>query len=119
MMLEILEMRIEVARADAVKYATRCEQLVANGDLTAALEVCKDVPIDAPHCSLTAKSENAERLRKAAGRKLSDPAWWRKALETQAIRNYEGEQIAQCKVTNYVSDGLAAYHAKYKLRKAQ
>ena len=117
MTFEVLEMRVEEARDGAVKYALRCQQLVATGDLAAALEVCKEVSIDPPHCSLIAKSENAEKLRSTAGRKLSDSAWWRKTLETEAIRNYEGEQIAQGNVTNFVSDGLAAYHAKYKTRR--
>lgn len=117
MTLEILEARVAEARRSAVKYATRCEQLEAKGDLAAALQVCKELSIDPPQCSLTAKSSNAEHLRDAAARKLSDSEWWKKALETQAIRYYEGEQRAQGKVTNFVSDGLAAYHEKYKTKR--
>lgn len=117
MTLEILEMRVEKARERAVEYAAHCEQLVANGDLAAALQVCNELSLDPPQCSLTAKSANAERLRDAATRKLSDPKWWKKELETHAIRNYEGEQIAQGRVTNFVSDGLAAYHAKYEAKR--
>ena len=116
MTLEVLEARVEEARAKAVQFASRCEHLVASGDLATALEVCKEAAIDPPQCSLTAASENAQRLRDAAGRKISDPAWWKKSLESSAVRVYEGEQIAQGKVTNFVSDGLAAYHAKHKKR---
>jgi hypothetical protein len=116
MTLEVLEALVEEARAKAVQYASRCAHLVIKGDLVTALEVCKEASIDHPQCSLTATSENAKRLRDAAGRKMSDPAWWKKSLESSAARAYEGEQIAQGKVTNFVSDGLAAYHAKHKRR---
>lgn len=117
MTLEILERQVEKVRANAVNYAERCKQLVSGGDLAAAITMCNELSIDPPQCSLTATSENAQRLRNTAMRKLSDPKWWAKTLEMQAIRRYEHEQIVQGKVTNFVSDGLAAYHAKYKAKR--
>lgn len=117
MTLEILEARVSEARGEANNLASRCEKLVALGELAAALAVCREASIDPPQCSLTAASENAHRLREAAARKLGDPKWWGKALEDKAIRSYEAEQMAAGKVTNYVSDGLFAYHEKYKSKR--
>lgn len=117
MTLEILERQVEEARANAVKYAGRCEQLISRGDLAAAIAVCIELSIESPQCSLTATSENAQNLRAAAARKLSSPKWWVTGLEKQAIRIYEHQQIIEGKVTNVVSDGLAAYHAKYKAKR--
>jgi hypothetical protein len=117
MTLEFLERQVEEARANAVNYAERCEQLVSLGDLAAAIAVCNELSIEPPQCSLTVTSENAQKLRTAAARKLSDPKWWIKALETQAIRRYEHQQMVQGKVSNFVSDGLAAYHAKHKAKR--
>ncbi len=117
MTLEILERQVEEARANAVNYAERCEQFISGYDLAAAIAVCNELSIDPPQCSLTATTENAQRLRNAAARKLADPKWWEKALETKAIRRYEHGQLVQGNVTNFVSDGLAAYHAKYKAKR--
>lgn len=117
MTLEILERQVQEARANAVDYAERCGQLISASDLASAIALCGELLIDPPQCSLTAQSENAQRLRDAAARKLSDPKWWAKALETLAIRRYEHEQIALGNVTSFVSDGLAAYNAKHKAKR--
>ena len=117
MTLEILERQVDEARANATSYAVRCEQMVSRGDLAAAIALCNQLSIEPPQCSLTATSENAQKLRTAAARKLSDPKWWIKTLETQTIRHYEYQQALQGKVTNFVSDGLAAYHSKHKAKR--
>lgn len=117
MTLEIIEARITQAMLSASQFAARCNHSIVDGDLATALKVCRDASIDPPHCSLTAKSVNAERLRDAAGKKLSDSAWWKKALEKSVLRQYESEQFAQGKITNYVSDGLASYNAKQKQKR--
>ena len=116
MSLEILEKRVKLARANAAEYANHCKLLLANGDLAAALVYCSEASVVRPQCSVTAMTDNAEKLRAVARRKLADLSWWAKNLETEAIRRYELDQISQGRVINYVSDGLAAYHAKYKLR---
>lgn len=117
MTLEILEARVAHAIGAATSYAGECRELIAAGNLGAALDYCQKSGIKPPQCSLEAKSENASKLRATAARKLSDPKWWCEALEQWAVRSYEGEQLAQGKVTNYISDGLAAYEAKQKKRK--
>lgn len=117
MTLEILEARVHDAISAVSSHANNCSTLIASSNLAGALEYCKTENIELPQCSLTAQSENANRLRTVAGGKLSDPQWWAKALETKAIRSYEAEQIAQGNVRNFISDGLAAYHEKHKGRK--
>ena len=114
MTLATLETKVEETRANAVKCAKRCEELISSIDLTAAIAVCKEFSIDAPQYSMTASSENAQRLRVAAARKLSDPNWWIKALEKQAIRSYDNQQRIEGKATGFVSDGAVAYHSKHK-----
>ena len=117
MTLEVLEARVAQAALKAAAKADKCRDLLDKGSLAAAIEYCKSTGIDPPQCSLTAQSENAQRLRLGAERKLSDPMWWGKVLETEAIQNYEGEQMAKGNVRNYVSDGLATYMQKQKARK--
>lgn len=118
MTFEILETRVAQAMASAHTHANNCHSLIAEGSLAAALEYCTREGIDPPQCSLTAQSENANKLRMVTKRKLSDFKWWEKALETKAIRGYEAEQRAQGNVRNYVSDGAAAYYMqKQKARK--
>jgi hypothetical protein len=114
MTLEILETRVAQAVDRATNEAEKCSELIVGGNLGLALEHCRKMGIEPPQCSLEATSEYAIRLRSSAGRKLSDPKWWDKALEKQATRNYENDQFAQGKVTNYVSDGLAEYMRKHK-----
>ena len=116
MTLEILETRIAQSSVAADSNAEKCKELIEVGDLGAAIEYCKSAGLEPPQCSLEANSENAQKLRSLAGKKLSDTKWWRKALEQLDIRRYEGEQIAQGKVTNYISDGLSSYIAKKKKR---
>jgi hypothetical protein len=117
MTLAILENKVEEARASAVKCAKRCEELISSSDLSAAIAVCKEFSIDAPQCSMTATSENAQRLRVAAARKMTDPNWWMKALEKQAIRSYDNQQRIEGKATDFVSDGAVAYHRKHKAKR--
>lgn len=117
MTLEALEARINEAVSSAPTHAGLCHSLISSGDLAAALDYCARAKIDPPQCSLTAQSENANRLRASAAQKLSDQKWWKKALETQTIRSYEAEQIALGNVQNYISDGLAAYTQKYKTKR--
>jgi hypothetical protein len=109
MTLEVLINQINEACAKAGEHAAHCGQLIENQGLAAVLAYCQDLSVEPPQFSLTSKSVNGENLRAAAKRKLSDRKWWEKTLELAAIRTYEGEQIAQGKVTQFVSDGLAAY----------
>lgn len=111
MTLEILLAKIEEARSHAATNAEHCERLIAQGGLPEVLAYCKKLFIEPPQFSLTAQSPNADRLRAAAQRKLSDQQWWGKVLEEQAIQHYEAEQMRQGNVRMYVSDGLAEYHA--------
>lgn len=117
MTLEILEARISEATSSAMSHAELCGSFISQNKLAEALDFCARVKIAPPQCSLSAQSENASRLRASTALKLSDPKWWKKALETAAIRNYEAEQMALGNVRNYVSDGLAAYSVKYKSKK--
>lgn len=114
MTLELLESRIESAVSRASEHAQKCGDLVALSGLPAAIEYCQGTGIEPPKCSLTASSDNAQKLRDAATRKLADPKWWKQSLERQALQTYETEQIALGNVTNFVSDGVAAYMAKRK-----
>lgn len=111
MTLEILQSRVKEASAHAVVHAQHCEEFITNDNLPEVLTYCKGLSVEPPQFSLTANSTNGDRLRATAKRKLSDPKWWEKKLEEQAIRQYEAEQIAKGNVTQFVSDGLAAYHA--------
>ena len=117
MTLEILEARVNAAVSAASTHADSCKALVESGDLKEAIEYCTRERIEPPQCSLTAQSENASRLREVAARKLSDSKWWKKSLETNAIRSYEAEQMAIGNVRNYVSDGLAAYTQKNRAKR--
>lgn len=84
MTLEILIIKVTEACAKAGEYTARCQQFIASQDLAAALAFCNSVSVTPPQCSLTAKSDNAEKLRSSAKRKLSDPIGWGKSLETVA-----------------------------------
>lgn len=117
MTLETLEARIDEAVSSAVIHAELCGSFITQNKLAEALDFCARANIDPPQCSLSAQSENASRLRASAAQKLSNPKWWKKALETAAIRGYEVEQMALGNVRNYISDGLAEYTAKCKSKK--
>lgn len=117
MTLEALEIRVCAAVSFASSHANACKALFEGGDFKGAIEYCARQGIEPPQCSLTAQSENASRLREAAEQKLSDPKWWKKLLETTAIRSYEAQQMALGNVRNYVSDGLAAYMQKSKAKR--
>jgi hypothetical protein len=117
MTLETLESQVAQALETAARNAGKCSELISAGNLKAALDYCRAAGIEPPQCSLVAISENASKLRAAAARKLSDLKWWCDVLEKRVIRDYEGEQFAAGKITNYISDGLAAYMAKRKKRK--
>lgn len=117
MTLETLKARIDAAVSLASSHANACRSLSEVGELKGAIEYCTRQGIEAPQCSLTAESENASRLRGGVARKLSDPMWWKKSLETTAIRSYEAEQMALGNVRSYVSDGVAAYMLKSKAKR--
>lgn len=109
MTLDILEKQVDEAISKARTYAAHCHLLIEGSTLASALEFCKKEGIEPPQCSTTAKSENANRLRVSASRKLTDEKWWRSNLKTSAIRAYESDQIARGNVRNFISDNLVAY----------
>lgn len=114
MTLEVLETRVQEALSNAQAHAEKCSKLIVSSGLVEAFKHCQTVGIEAPKCSLTAQTDNAKKLRETTERKLSDPKWWKKSLESLAIQRYEAEQRALGNVTNFISDGLAAYTAKQK-----
>lgn len=107
---KILEETIDKAVATAASHARNCLALIEKGSLTGAIEYCAREGIDPPQCSLTAQSENANKLRTEAARKLSDPNWWKKSLKTKAIRGHETDQ--DIPVGGFISDELVAFRNK-------
>lgn len=114
MTISNLEQYIISYVAQAEIHARHCVETLATDDLAGALAYCRTQGIDPPQCSLSAQSINAETLRMKARRMLSDIAWWKKRLETYAVRSYEAEQIRAGNVTNYVSDDVLEYSQKRK-----
>lgn len=116
MTLEALETQVNEAVSSAFGHAIHCGELIQRNQLFEAIGYCKRQGVEPPQCSLTAQSENANRLRKGAARKLSDPNWWGKSLEVEAIRSYEAQQIVSGNVRNFVSDASLEYRRKHKAR---
>jgi hypothetical protein len=112
MALKILEKSIDEAMATASSHAQNCFKLIDQGNLAGAIEYCTREGIDPPQCSLTAQSDNANKLRKEAVRKLSDQKWWEKSLKTKAIRGHEADQVIS--VDGFISEDLADYTQKHK-----
>lgn len=99
----------------AERHAFNCKVLIESQGLSAALTYCSKQRIDPPQCSLTAKSENADKLRLLAANMLSDEAWWKKRLKRLGNQDFESLQIKSGKVTNIVSDvSLESYLKKKK-----
>ncbi|WP_434949785.1 hypothetical protein ACRWQL_00400 (plasmid) [Shewanella sp. HL-SH4] len=99
-----IELRIKLATKKAITHSVVCEKFIIDGDLKGALDYCVKQGIDAPQCSLTAKSDNADKMRSIAEKMLSESKWWARRLKNQAMMQFEHEQIAQGLVTNCISE---------------
>lgn len=99
-----IDLRINLATKKAIIHSVACEKFIMNDDLKSAIEYCIKQGIEAPQCSLTAKSENADKMRLIAERMLSESKWWTRRLKGQAMMQFESEKIAKGLVTNCISD---------------
>lgn len=99
-----IDLRINLATKKAITHSVACEKLIMNGDLKGAIDYCVKQGIEAPQCSLAAKSENADKMRSIAERMLSDSKWWTRRLKNLAMMQFENEQRAKGLVTNCISD---------------
>ena len=104
-----LELQIESAKALAVVHAEKCAVLIGEESLSAAISYCRLQKIEPPQCSLTAQTDNAEKLRNKAISSLTDLKWWSRRLEKQAIQSFEQLQRSQGRMVNFVSDEVLAY----------
>lgn len=84
---------------EALIHSTACRDLLEHENLKGALAYCVAQQVEPPQCSLTAISQNAERLRETTKRMLTDYGWWSKRLKLRAARAAEMRRIR---------DGLAA-----------
>ena len=104
-----LELMIKKAENEATFHARKCSEILEAEGLADALQYCSEQSIEPPQCSLTANSDNADRLRATATRMLSEVKWWKRRLKVQARQEFELEQMKQGKVTRYISDDSYEY----------
>ena len=107
-----LKLEIEKEKSLASIHVEKCKLLIQNNSLADAIEYCKSQEIEAPNCSLSAKSKNADFLRNKAINLICQDEWWSRRLETKAVRKYEQHQRIQGNVTNFISDETANYFSK-------
>lgn len=107
-----LEELVQEPQLMAGVHAKRCMELLAENQLAGAIAYCEEQGIEPPQCSLTAKSENADKMRAIAQGMLSDETWWKKRLKKKSVQEFEFRQIKMGNVTNAISDEVLAYMKK-------
>lgn len=96
----------------ADEYAKACALLIETQGLGFAINYCSTLRVDPPQCSLTAKSDNADKLRLIAANMLSDPKWWGRRLKRLENQDFESMQRKNGMVTNIVSEATLEYYLK-------
>jgi hypothetical protein len=98
----------------AKEFAKTCASIIEDEGLSSAINYCAEQRVDPPQCSLTAKSDNADKMRLLAANMLSDPTWWGRRLKRLENQDFESLQREHGMVTNIVSDATLEYYLKSK-----
>lgn len=110
-----LEEYIEEKASKAKVHSKKCRALVKKDKLKEAIEYCKKQDIENPTCSLIAKSNNADNMRKKAKRMLGEEKWWKRRLTQKALQDYcMLPEVEAHKYSYGIPPEISAYFRKYR-----